>query len=816
MTMYLAHFVIDHDKGNREQTLREHCRNVAEYASECMETAGFGACAFLAGLLHDGKGTEKFQTYLRQSAAWSAFDEGKIEKPRFTRPQKGSVNHTFAGTIYLMDKHHDMEDPNRALTAEILSCAISAHHGLFDCMSLDGENGFVHRIREDRRAEIQYEQAKYVFEHEVSSPEEIDELFEKSCLEVQDFLKALPRYSDNADSIFMQLSMAVRMLASALMYADRRDTAEFMDESRYGDIQGNWENDIRDFEEKYRKLNVSVGSGNISPLNRTRRDISEQCRKFADNPGGIYRLNVPTGGGKTLSSLRYSLYHAKQFKKKKIIYIIPLLTIIDQNAAEIESYLPEETILEHHSDIAREDMTEGELREYDLLRDRWEAPVIITTLVQILDVFFSDKTSAVTRLRALANSVMIFDEVQSVPMKTLAMFNSALNYLADFCGTTVILCSATQPEFNSLKSYPLHISDKRMISLTDEQYQIFRRQKYHDLSGKEITLDELAARSVDIVQRQNPLMVVCNTKSEARQLYRTLTEEQQDLLVMHLSAGMCKAHRKKVIEAVRGELSLIQDKKDFRRFILVTTQIVEAGVNMSFRSVIRILAGNDNLVQSGGRCNRSNEYESGDVYLMRVQGENTSLRQLPDIRNAQSAMVDTVYQFRRNDEFDPEAPAFISEYYRKLFRKTESDREILYPFQYKTGMKYFMAALLSNRLSIDADEQFLLHQPFKTAGEYFKVFEENTYEVIVPFEEGRELIESMKYFEKSGAMVPAELYRKAGDYSVQIFEWQKKKLDDNRMLENYSGGHFYYLNQKAYDESGLNAEAKWDMDDFMV
>jgi len=814
--MYLAHLIIENVNYSREQTLRDHCRNVAEYARESMEPVGFGTCAYLAGLLHDGKGTEKFQTYLRQSAEWQAYDEGKIEKPQDARPVRGTVNHTFAGMIYLMDKFHDMEDLNGSLTAEMISCAISSHHGLFDCMSLDGENGFVHRIRADKRADIQYEQAKDAFEREVSSREEIEELFQKACLEVQNFMETFSQYSGNADDIFMQLSMAVRMLSSALMYADRRDTAEFMNETAYGDISGNWKQDIHNFEEKYQKLNAAPGSGNISPLNRARQDISDQCRTFAKQSGGIYRLNVPTGGGKTLSSLRYALYHADQYKKKKIIYVIPLLSIIDQNAAEIESYLPGETILEHHSDVAREDMTEGELREYDLLRDRWEAPVIITTLVRILDIFCSDKTSAVTRLRALADTVMIFDEVQSVPIKTLALFNSALNFLADFCGTTVILCSATQPEFNTLKSYSLHISDKRMISLTDAQYQIFRRQRYHDLSSEEISLDELYTRSVEIVQGQNPLMVVCNTKSEAGQLYRKLKENQDNILVMHLSAGMCKAHRKRVIEDVRDELTSIQDQKETRRFILVTTQIVEAGVNMSFRSVIRVLAGNDNLVQAGGRCNRSNEYESGDVYLMRIQGENASLRQLPDIRNAQSAMIDTVYQFRRKNEFDPEAPAFISEYYRKLFRKTEFDRDILYPFRYKTGTKYFIADLLSNKTVIDGDDQFLMQQPFKTAGEYFKVFEENTYEVIVPFEEGRELIERLKYFDKAGAMVPAELYRKTGDYSVQIFEWQKKQLEDNGMLENFSGGHFYYLNPRAYDEAGLHVDAEWNVNDFMV
>lgn len=283
----------------------------------------------------------------------------------------------------------------------------------------------------------------------------------------------------------------------------------------------------------------------LTPINQLRLEIADQCRDFAKVQPGIYRLNVPTGGGKTLSSLRYSLYHARNYHKKRIIYVIPLLSIIDQNAEELESYLPNERVLEHHSDVVIEKKHSDELEQYDLMKDRWTAPVIITTMVQILDILFSAKTQTIARMRALCDSVMIFDEVQSVPVKTLMMFNSAINFLAAQCRTTVILCSATQPEFESLKEFPLNVSDKIMVRLEQKQLQLFKRHDYHIVSDDELEIGEVIEKAVQIEKQQNPLMIVCNTKSEAIQIYQGLRDRVDGTVnIRHLSASMCKEHRK--------------------------------------------------------------------------------------------------------------------------------------------------------------------------------------------------------------------------------------------------------------------------------
>lgn len=812
---YLAHLFIESDGVKREQSLRDHNRKVADYCAEALEGCGLSAAGKLAGLLHDGKGTEKFQRYLKQSAEWSAFDEGRVPAPECRRPQRGSVNHTFAGCIYILDRYHKTTKENflANYTSEIIACAIGSHHGLFDLESLDGKNGFDHRVRETDRVEIQYDEAKHAFENEISSIDEIGGLFQKAEEEICRALKCaadnfpIKPYSIKYNNI--EASMLTRMLTSALMYADRRDTAEFMDQKDYPDFVPDWNRDVLDFETGYQRI-----KNERSPINRIRGEIADQCRNFAKEPPGIYRLNVPTGGGKTLSSLRYALYHAEKFGKKRIIYVIPLLSIIDQNAEEIESYLPNEKVLEHHSDVATERMHKDELEQYDLMKDRWSAPVVITTLVQILDILFSAKTQSVARMRAFNDSVVIFDEVQSVPIKTLMMFNSALNFLAVQCKTTIILCSATQPVFEKLQEFPLLVSDKEMVKLDQSQRGVFARQNYHLLgNGRELEPEELLEAALEKERTQNPLMIVCNTKSEALQLYLGLKERaDSDTEVRNLSASMCKEHRKAILAEVQSILQRIQTGQTSEKLILVTTQLVEAGVNLSFRSVIRILAGNDNLVQAAGRCNRSNEYGTGDVYLVRIKEEKKKLQNLPDIIRSQEAMSDTIHRIQ---PFAPDQKDFIESYYKALFHDAESTNQTKYPFCYE-GTQRTLANLLAGEGVPKCTERYVMNQPFKTIGEAFSVFDDPTYTVVAPYQDGTEIIKKLESLDQAGAEATAQLLKQASGYTIQIFEWQLEKLNASGMIRTLFDQQIYILDRAAYsDEFGLNVTASWSVEDLI-
>lgn len=183
-----------------------------------------------------------------------------------------------------------------------------------------------------------------------------------------------------------------------------------------------------------------------SPIDRARRAISDQCRQAAQQPGGVFRLNVPTGGGKTLSSLRFALAHARRHRKQRIIFTSPLLSILEQNAAVIRAYIQDDSlILEHHSNLVRTAEDGQKLDERELLTETWESPIILTTLVQLLNTLFSGKTTAIRRFHSLCGSVIVIDEVQTVPSKMLSLFSLAVNFLAEICGATVVLCPPPSP-----------------------------------------------------------------------------------------------------------------------------------------------------------------------------------------------------------------------------------------------------------------------------------------------------------------------------------------------------------------------------------
>ncbi|MBQ2726264.1 MAG: DEAD/DEAH box helicase family protein, partial [Clostridia bacterium] len=235
--------------------------------------------------------------------------------------------------------------------------------------------------------------------------------------------------------------LLVRLLTSAVMEGDRRDTAEFMSGAVYPPEadQNLWQTLLAGMEAKLNTLDSS------SPINAARRKISDICREAAGKHSGVYRLNVPTGGGKTLSALRYALAHAEKYSKKRIIFTFPLLSVLEQNSDAIRKYTGDDFVLEHHSNAVQEKISPEKLDDYELLTENWSSPIIITTLVQLLNTMFDGKTSSVRRFHALTDTVIVIDEVQTVPGNMLTLFNLAVTFLAEFCNTTVLLCSATQP-----------------------------------------------------------------------------------------------------------------------------------------------------------------------------------------------------------------------------------------------------------------------------------------------------------------------------------------------------------------------------------
>lgn len=797
----------------KEQSLRAHCVQTAEYAAACVENIGFHHMAYLAALLHDmGKATKKYNNYLEAAFLGEAV-------------VRGSVNHTFAGVIYILENFHaESASPMDKLTAEIISYAIGSHHGLFDCVDLEGKNGFLHRLQKDK-AELCYEEAQYNFLQYVADKEEIGHLFRKATEEFWTlYQKILIDNEKKSQKVFFQIGLLARLLLSCVIYGDRRDTAEFMEGINSLKIKPvSWPSEKEYLEQKLSQFD------NISPINQVRSIISEQCLKTAEKPTGIYRLSVPTGAGKTLSTLRYALAHAERFHKKKIIFIIPLLSVLEQNAKIIQEYVQDKNlILEHHSNVVIEKESEGdnaELDEYEILTENWESPIVISTLVQFLNILFTHKTSAVGRLRALCDSVIIIDEVQSIPQKTIAIFNMAINFLSIYCNATIVFSSATQPCLEKLDWSIKFANLPDMVKLDKKQMEVFERADIIDRTDPYgMDMEMLVDFCHTLMEERESLLIICNTKREARELFEriTLTSETEDWHICHLSTAMCQKHRTVVLEELQNKLAILQkalkNDQKIKKIICISTQLVEAGVDFSFDCVVRVLAGIDNLAQAAGRCNRSNEYgRKGQVYLIKLKDENLSM--LKEIADAQISTQKVLIRAKQMKDMALTGESATQIFYNDLYQKKEMRNQIRYPIR-DCGSVLYLANLLGNdNPYAKKDEAFFLRQPFLSIGKRFEVFDKQTFDVLVPYDDGISLIEELKEAERKNFFLPLikNIVKQAKRYTVSIYKWQRDKLWEEGLLYGLFENRVLILDEKVYDSQyGLNEKAELEVGNYIL
>ena len=769
-----------HPETGAEQTAANHCRATAAFARKLLSSLGLGDTAYLAGLLHDmGKFTHRFEVYLRQSISGDP------------AAHRGSVNHTFAAVRFLLQRYHapayrSMED----VTCEVLSYAVGAHHGQFDCIGPDGSNGFLHRLTKE---DICYEEALQNFLSQCADENELNQLFQTAVQEVSVFhSRLLKSASDETEGSFLY-SLLCRLLLSALISADRCDTAAFFGVPLAPTFPENmssfWERELHYMEEKLHQFPADTS------INCSRRAISDQCRAFASRNGGIYRLSVPTGAGKTLSALRYALAHGATFCKKRIFFVIPLLSVIEQNSVVIREYLSNECpVLEHHSNILREEHPKEQLDPRELLMEDWSAPVVITTLVQLLNTLFLGKTSSIRRFHSLTESILIIDEVQSLPRQMLSQFNLALNFLSEACGVTVILCSATQPCLERLP-HALHLSEPPdLVPYSATTWEAFRRTEIidHRKTGG-YSAGELASFVRSHLSQS--LLLICNTKAQAFTLYQALQGGAYELY--HLSTSMCTAHRMDTLHRINEALH------EKRPVICVSTQLVEAGIDFSFAVVVRILAGMDNIAQAAGRCNRNGDFcRICPVYIVNFQGED--LRNLKEILASQQAAKELLDRFKQNSSsFDDDllSDTAITYYYRQLFRNFK-DKAPDYPLP---DLSTTMIKLLSQNNDFCAfdpfrkNKRFWLNQAFATAGTHFQVFSNQTTDVLVPYREGNTIISALySQRAKQDLAYCQELLTKAKPYTVSLYDHQLRRLGENGGLQN--SGLFCAVLPDFYDD----------------
>lgn len=763
---FTAHISED---GLRIQTVSEHCRNTAELAAGYAASFGAENIGRLQGLLHDiGKLCVRFDDYINKKSD----------------ARRGEIDHSYAGAKYICEMADEIDKKRLHNVSRMIGRTIVSHHGLHDWV--DDEGNDYYTVRTDKTDN--YDEIKKNTDR-LFGRDRIKELLEKAADEYRILREKIRGISKENTAFAFYLGMLERMLESVLIDADRTDTADFMagrETSEKAASQKLWKEMRGRMEEKLSKF-----AGRTDRISMRRRDISDRCAAFAKNDVHVCRMIVPTGGGKTLSSLRFAIEYCIEHSMERIIYTAPFMSILEQNSMEMRSVTGEENFVEHHSNALADILDKGsdseELAGYELHTERWDLPAEAVTMVQFLNSLFLAGSSAVRRMHRLSRAVIIIDEVQSVPIKCVNMFNMAVNFLSQICGAAVVLCSATQPVMNETE-YPIIMDEKcSMTGDFTEDFEVFHRTDIiSEADAYGMTYDEAAEYSCGRFREAGNLLVIVNTKSAALAMYERI-RDIADAEVIHLSTNMCPEHRRRKISEMK---KLLADKKPL---ICVTTQLIEAGVDISFRCVIRSLAGLDNAVQAAGRCNRNGESaEPCRVYVIKLKEEN--LGSLRDIKDAQMIFQS---MFGSGENADPQSDAVISEYFRRFY-SMESGK-LSYPV--KDGM---MGTNLVGLLSLNEDRYNISpktsgrfsSQAFRTAGMLFEVIDSRTADVIVPYNDDAEkLIDSLR----NGTADIGKTLRIAQKYTVGIYGNAERKLGENNGIYRLECGAVI-LEKRFYDD----------------
>ena len=752
----------------KEQTVAEHARGVAVLSKTYAAEIGLENLAVLQGLLHDaGKLNADFTRYIHGDS-------------RFRR---GEIDHCFAGARYLcaFTESHLAKKKSIYQASRLAARVILSHHGLHDWLTEDGTDYFQKRTRKEERYDEMEPHIAEMLSELGYSEEDQKKLIEKAADEFKAVYLKLRKLRDENRKNFQSkddrkgmiefafyLGMLERLLESILIDADRTDTANFM-----GNYQTEQQFDTDAlWEQMEQNINAKLEgfSGKTDPISRQRQDISERCFQFAEKaekPVGACRLIVPTGGGKTLASLRFAIRACKKFHGKKIVYVAPFMSILEQNSSEIRELAGAENFLEHHSNMLAEKETEEELREYELRTEKWDVPVLATTMVQFFQALFSGSSASVRRMHRLCQVVIIVDEIQSIPLKCVYLFNLAVNFLTHVCGCTVVLCSATQPLLEQLE-FPLLLEENSsMTGDYQKDFSVFHRTELIRVEGR-YSYAEAANFCWEQFQKHGSLLAVVNTKPAARCLFQQLQEWQncgEPVQLIHLSTSMCPAHREAVIDEMRR---LLENREPV---ICITTQLIEAGVDISFGCVVRSLAGLSNAAQAAGRCNRHGEMgKICPVYLLELAEEN--LGDLKEIRSAQNVSR-LILDIKADCDFL--SAEVMADYFRKLYH--ENKNELSYPVHDKEICLLDLLSLDDVRKGKKMKDRNDL-QAFATAGSLFHVIKNAAaQDIIVPYDDtARELILQLN------GDTPVEelqkLLRRAQRYTISVYAHVKKQLEE--------------------------------------
>lgn len=690
---YIAHARQDSSKNWHSHPLQKHLQKVAQLAKRFAGRYG-SLFAEYAGLLHDlGKFQESFQKYIRNASGFEK-ENAHLEDVESTKLRK--IPHSTAGAKYAVERLNPF-------FGHLLAYLIAGHHaGLADWY----DKGSLKRRLQQADDELAASLSGFV---ESSLPEDFFPLSDDDLM--RDFFAF---WEDGAK--LEELHIWMRFLFSCLVDADFLDTEAFM--NGYADADTAQAAGLRPkfpgLDELHRRYEqymaqLSEKADKNSSLNQERHAILQQCFSAAETDRTLFSLTVPTGGGKTLASLGFALKHALKFGKKRIIYAIPFTSIIEQNANVFRNALGDDVVLEHHSNLeVKEDKETAKTR---LATENWDAPLIVTTNVQLFESLFAAKTSRCRKIHNIADSVVILDEAQQLPRDFQKPITDMMRVLARDYGVTFVLCTATQPELGKnidafgrtiLEGLPdvrEIVADKIALSEKLRRVRIKMPPPNGETQSWQKIADEIAARPC--------VLAVVNTRKHAQKLFAALPSNG---IKLHLSANMCATHRSEVIALVRRYLALYRAGSLHKPLWLVSTQLIEAGVDLDFPCVYRAMAGLDSIAQAAGRCNREGKLpQLGEVVVFRAEegAPSGSLKQGQDITEEmlKAGLLD-----------DPLSPSAFAEYFRRFNGKGDVDKHDI-----------------TRLLTAEASNENPLAIKFRTAAERFHLIDNQGVALIVPF-----------------------------------------------------------------------------------
>lgn len=811
------------EKDGEAQSLCSHLSRTAIYSGQFADKIGLKEAGRIIGLLHDlGKASNAFDKYIQSATGHIEPDSDDYLD---AKELKGKVDHSSAGA-QIIYRTLLMNGPEGIIAAQVLSLCIASHHsGLIDCLLPDGKDNYTRRMEKPEEKTHTDEASSCLTDNEklkliklLSSETLVKQLIGK--------IKSLKENNDHQDTAMFKYGLLVRFLFSCLIDADRLNTADF-------EFPKNTR--IRNYG-KYHAWSVLVDRLNIrikefenkkdkNEVDDLRNEVSQHCFDFATKPKGIYQLTVPTGGGKTLASLRFALNHAANHKMGRIFYIIPFTSIIDQNADEVRKILEDRDIkgkyldkivLEHHSNLTPEEET----KRQNLLSENWDAPIVFTTQVQFLETLFGSGTRSVRRMHQLANSVIIFDEVQTIPVRCVHMFNIALRFLVYSCSASVILCTATQPLLDKIDPVQRSLSispEQKMIQNEKELFQKLKRIEVFDLrKGNDAwSEDEIMNLTEQELKEMGSVLIIVNKKDSSRTLYQKFVE-RKFTDVYHLSTNMCPVHRLNVLNIVKEKL----DKK--QPVICVSTQLIEAGVDIDFGTVIRYLAGLDSIAQAAGRCNRNGRRKIGRVYIVNPKDE--SLDKLKDIKIGAGDADRVLREYKDNPElFDNDWLGIkaMEQFYKYYFYNRS--KEMSYPVNADNAVIGRVDDLFNlmalNSISVaeyervhNASPSIPLKQSFQSAAKAFYAIDSPTRGVVVPYgTEGDDIVNNLN----DAVMLEKQykLLKAAQRFSINLYPYELEDMGKkNAIREVQKDSGIFYLDYQYYsNEFGWSKEIVTEM-----